>query len=82
MTGEEIRKTVMDYPFLEKRTDGLYVTDKKLGSRKIIFLTLGGSYAYGTNVENINAFRAERYSRLSVQWSKKTKYSALDMMRD
>lgn len=51
MTGEEIRRIVMNYPFLEKREDGLYVTDKKFGSRKIILLTLGGSYAYGTNVE-------------------------------
>ena len=47
----QIIKTVMNYPFLKMKKNGLYVTDDKFGERKIILLTLGGSYAYGTNIE-------------------------------
>ena len=48
---ENIKETVLNYPFFIKKPDGLYLTDKNIGERKIIYLTLGGSHAYGTNVE-------------------------------
>lgn len=49
--NEEIISIVKKYPFFEEREDGLYVVDKNFGSRKVILLALGGSYAYGTNIE-------------------------------
>lgn len=51
MQRRKIRDIVLHYPFFVMRDDGLYVKDEKFGERKIVFLALGGSYAYGTNVE-------------------------------
>ena len=52
MTKETLKKTVLSYPFFEMRENQLYVKDEKFGERPVIYLTLGGSYAYGTNVED------------------------------
>ena len=49
---KNIKEIVLSYPFFVEKKDGLYIKSEKFGERKIIFLTLGGSYAYGTNTED------------------------------